>query len=354
MPVPDLLRDLLVATGPSGNEEPAAAVWRAAAAGFAEVTSDTLGNSFARVMAREAGAPTLALAGHIDEIGVIVTNIGEDGLLSYTTLGGFSPETLLAQRLRLIGRDGEVVHGVVGRRRVAPEEPRRDRERSLEHADLHIDIGAKDREEAAGRLRVGDVGVWEGEPMELPNGRLAARALDNRLGCYVALEAARRIGEAGDAQVDVVAVAAVAEEVGHFGAGPAAFSLEPTVALAIDVTWATDVPGGNPRLGGKVDLGGGAVIERGPMINRHVYERLVQTAEEDEIPHAFEISTRVTRTDADMFHVARGGVPTGLVSIPLRYMHTPSEVCSLDDVEACITLIAGFARRLGRNDSYLR
>jgi endoglucanase len=345
---------LLLASGPPGNEEPATRVWRDAAAAFAEVTSDTLGTSFARVRAREPGAPTLALAGHIDEIGVIVTNIGEDGLLSFTTLGGFSPEALYAQRLELVGRDGEVVRGVVGRRRVAPEEPRRERERSLEHSDLHIDIGARSRAEAAARLRVGDAGVWEGEPLELPNGRLASRALDNRLGCYVALEAARRIGEDGGAQVDVVAVAAVSEEVGHFGARAAAFSLEPDVALAIDVTWATDVPGGNPRLAGRVDLGGGAVIERGPMINRHVYELMLRTAEEDGIPHAFEISTRMTRTDADQFHVARGGVPTGLVSIPLRYMHTPCEVCSLDDVESCIALIVGFARRLGRDDSYLR
>jgi endoglucanase len=206
----------------------------------------------------------------------------------------------------------------------------------------------------AALVRVGDAGVWVGEPLELPNGRLASRALDNRLGCYIALESARQVGEAGDAQVDVVAVAAVSEEVGHFGSRAAAFSLEPDVALAIDVTWATDVPGGNPRISGKVDLGGGAVIERGPMIDRHVYELLLRTAEEEGIPHAFEISTRMTRTDADQFQIARGGIPTGLVSIPLRYMHTPCELCSLDDLEACIRLIVGFARRLTRDHSYLR
>jgi endoglucanase len=354
VPVPDLLRELLTASGPPGHEEPAARVWREAAASFAEVTSDTLGTSFARVRAREPGAPTLALAGHIDEIGVIVTNVGEDGFLSFTTLGGFSPEALFAQRLLLVGREEQIVPAVVGRRRAAPEGPRPERERALEHRDLHLDIGARNREEAAALVRVGDVGVWEGEPLELPNARLVSRALDNRLGCYIALEAARRIGEAGDAQVDVVAVAAVSEEVGHFGSRAAAFSLEPEVAIAIDVTWATDVPGGNPRLAGKVDLGGGAVIERGPMIHRRVYELLLRTAEEDEIPHAFEISTRVTRTDADQFHTARGGIPTGLVSIPLRYMHTPSEVCSLDDLEACIRLIVGFGRRLTRDQSYLR
>jgi putative aminopeptidase FrvX len=350
--IPDLLRELLTAAGPAGHEEPAARVWRDAAKAFAEVYGDTLGTSFARVRAPEA-APTLALVGHIDEIGVIVTHVGDDGVLSFTTLGGFAPEALYAQRIRLAGPEGEVL-GVVGRQRVAPQDRGGDRERALEHADLHIDIGARNREDAAGRIRVGDSGIWEGEPLELPNARLVSRALDNRLGSYVALEAARRLGEAGDAQVDVVAVAAVSEEVGHFGSRAAAFSLEPDVALAIDVTWATDVPGGNPRLAGKVDLGGGAVIERGPMINRHVYELLLRTAEEEGIPHAFEISTRATRTDADQLHISRGGVPTGLVSIPLRYMHTPCELCSLDDVEACVRLIVGFARRLTREQSYLR
>jgi len=352
VPIPALLRELLAVAAPAGSEEPAARVWRDGAAPFAEVSSDTLGTSFARVRAGE-GAPTLALVGHVDEIGVIVTNVGEDGLLSFTTLGGFSAEALFAQRVRLIGREGNV-RGIVARRRVAPGDRRGERDHAVEHSDLHIDIGARDRAEATSRIGVGDVGVWEGEPFELPNGRLVSRALDNRLGCYVALEAARRIGEAGDAQVDVVAVAAVSEEVGHFGSQAAAFSLEPDLALAIDVTWATDVPGGNPRLAGKVELGGGAVIERGPMINRHVYELLVRAAEEEEIPHAFEISTRATRTDADQFHIARGGIPTGLISIPLRYMHTPCELCSLDDVEACIRLIVGFARRLTREQSYLR
>jgi putative aminopeptidase FrvX len=350
VPIPDLLRELLLAPGPSGHEEPAARVWRDAASVFAEVSGDTLGTSFARVPAGE-GAPTLALVGHIDEIGVAVTSVGENGLLSYVTIGGFSPEVLLGQRIRLAGRNGEV-RGVVARRLVK-DRPGGERQ-SLEHSDLHIDIGARNREEAEALVRVGDAGVWEGEPFELPNDRFVSRALDNRLGAYIALEAARRIGEAGDAQVDVVAVAAVAEEVGHFGARTAAFALEPDVALAIDVTPATDVPGGDPRRAGKVDLGGGPSIERGPMINAHVFDLLVRAAEEEEIPYAIEVATRVTRTDADQFHVSRGGVPTGLVSIPLRYLHSPCELASLDDLEGTIRLIVAFARRLTREQSYLR
>jgi endoglucanase len=353
MPIPDLLRALLAPAGPSGNEEPVARVWREAASAFAEVHGDTLGTSFARVRASGEGAPTLALVGHIDEIGFAVTSIGENGLLSYVTVGGFSAETFTGQRVRIAGREGDV-RGVVGRRRVTRDGRRGERASQLEHDDLHVDIGARSREEAEAAVRVGDMGVWEGEPFELPNGRIVSRALDNRLGAYVALESARRVAEAGDAEVDVVAVAAVSEEVGLFGARTAAFSLEPDVALAIDVTHATDVPGGNPKLAGKVDLGGGPTIERGPMINRHVYELLVRTAEEEQIPHSFEVSTRATQTDADQVHVSRGGVPTGLVSIPLRYMHSPSELGALEDLENAVRLVAGFARRIGRDQSFVR
>ena len=346
MPVPALLRELLLAPGPPGHEETAARIWREAAAPFAEVTSDTLGSSFARVRAGD-GAPTLALVGHIDEIGIAVTHVSEHGLLSFTTVGGISPEALLGQRVRF----GDV-RGVIGRRRVerrAGGEPPR-----LEVTDLHVDIGARSREEVELLLRIGDTGVWDGEPLELPNARLVSKALDNRLGCYVALEVARRIAETRDAQVDVVAVAAVAEEVGHFGATAAAFSLAPDVALAIDVTWATDVPGGDARRAGKVELGAGPTIERGPMINRHVYDLLEAAAVEEGITHSIEVSARLTHTDADEFHSSRGGVPTGLVSIPLRYMHSPCELCSLDDVEGAIRLIAAFARRLTREESFLR
>jgi putative aminopeptidase FrvX len=349
--VPPALRELLTAVGPSGAEGPAAAAWRGAASAFAEVSSDTLGTSFARVPAGE-GAPTLAIVGHIDEIGFAITHIGEDGLLAYSILGGFDAEQLSAQRVLIAGRDG-LVPGVAGRRRPSREE-RGDR-KALKHSEVHIDIGASSREDAQHLVRPGDVGVWVGEPLELPNGRLASRALDNRLGAYAALEAARRVAEAGDAQVDVVAIAAVQEEVADYsGSRTAAYSLEPQVALAIDVTWATEIPGGDPKLHGKIELGSGAAIMRGPVASPLVADLLAEVAEAEGINHCFEVYTGRTQTDADAVYVSRGGVPTGLVSIPLRYMHSPSEVCSLDDVEAVIALTAAFARRLGRETSFLR
>jgi len=349
--IPPLLRDLLAAVGPSGREGPAAAVWRDAAATFAEVSRDTLGTSFARVRAGD-GAPTLALVGHIDEIGILVTHVGDDGLLAFSVLGGCEPEQLCGQRVVIAGRDG-LVPGVVGRRRLTREERRGDRPR-LEHADLHLDVGATSREDAERLVRAGDAGVWVGGPVELANGRVVSRALDNRLGAYAALEAARRVAEAGDAQVDVVAVAAVQEELGHHGSRTAAFALDPQVALALDVTWTSDVPGGNPKLAGRVEIGSGAAITLGPVVHPAVSDLLVETAEAEGIRHCVETYAGRTQTDADAVHVARGGVPTGVLSIPLRYMHSPVELCSLDDLEAVVALATAFARRLGRETSLLR
>ena len=350
MAAPELLTELLSASGPSGHEEDAARIWRDAASSFAEVTSDTLGTSFARVRAAE-GAPTLAFVGHIDEIGIVITNIEDNGLLSFTPVGGIGADTLAGQRLELMTRNGRIP-AAVGRKRLQPEQLR-DRPR-LELTDLHIDVGATSRQEAEALVRVGDAGVWIGPAVELPNERLLSKALDNRLGAYIALEAARRVAEAGDAQVDVVAVAAVQEEIGLYGARAAAYGLAPDVAIAIDVTPATDVPGGDARRAGKIELGMGAMIARGPTLNKHVTDLLADAAESNGIAHAYEVYSRTTSTDADEIHLARAGIPTGLVSIATRYLHSPNEICALDDVESIIQLLVAFAKRLTRDQSFLR
>jgi endoglucanase len=350
MAAPELLTALLSASGPSGHEEDAARIWREAASQFAEVTSDTMGSSFARVRAGE-GAPTLALVGHIDEIGIAVTNIEESGLLSFTTIGGISPEMLMGQRFELLTRNGRIP-AAISRKRIQPDQMR-DRPRP-ELSDLHADIGATDREQAESLVRVGDPGVWVGPPVELPNDRLLSKSLDNRLGAYIALEAARRIAESRAAQVDVVAVAAVQEEIGLYGARAAAYGLDPQVAIAIDVTPATDYPGGDARRAGKIELGMGAMIARGPTLNKHVTELLGEAAEAESIPHAWEIYTRTTSTDADVIHFTRAGIPTGLLSIPTRYLHSPNEICALEDVESNIRLIVAFATRLSRDQSFIR
>jgi endoglucanase len=350
MAAPELLTALLSASGPSGHEEEPARIWRDAASQFAEVTSDTMGSSFARVRAGE-GAATLALVGHIDEIGIAVTNIEDSGLLSFTTIGGISPEMLMGQRFELLTRNGRLP-AAISHKRIQPEQVR-DRPRP-ELSDLHIDIGATDREQAESLVCVGDPGVWVGPPVELPNDRLLSKALDNRLGAYIALESARRIAESRQAQLDVVAVAAVQEEIGLYGARTAAYGLDPQVAIAIDVTPATDYPGGDPRRAGKIELGMGAMIARGPTLNKHVTELLGEAAEAEGIPHAWEIYARTTSTDADEIHFTRAGIPTGLISIPTRYLHSPNEICALEDVESVIRLIVAFAKRLSRDQSFIR
>src|ERR671939_1259762 len=209
MPIPPVLRSLLTATGPSGYETAPAAAWRDAAGAFAEITTDVMGSSWARVRGTADG-PTMAIVGHIDEIGLIVTHIDDDGFLRFAGIGGWDTQILVGQRVELATRDG-VVPGVIGKK---PIHLLKDDERKkvAEIRELHIDIGARDGDEARGLVRVGDVAVIAGEPVELPNGRVVSRSMDNRLGCYVAYEAARLIAEAGSAVGDVVAGGAVPEE----------------------------------------------------------------------------------------------------------------------------------------------
>ena len=350
--VPALLRELLSASGPSGYERPAAEMWRAAARDFgAEVSGDALGSSIARVAGGTPGL-RLAIVGHIDEIGLIVTNIDDEGFLWFRPVGGWDAEVLVGQRVRISTRDGSVP-GVIGKK---PIHLLRDEERKKlsEIRDMHIDIGARDGDEARGRVRVGDVAVIEGGALELPNGRLAARALDNRLGSFVALEAARLVAQGDRAECEVVAVAAVQEEITFAGSRTTAYELAPTVAVVVDVTHATDAPGISTKELGAHALGSGPVINRGSTIHPRVFELLHETAEAEELPFTIEASARATGTDADAIHLSRAGVPTGLVSIPLRYMHSPVETVDLEDVHRAARLLAAFARRLGAEETFLR
>jgi putative aminopeptidase FrvX len=342
--VPDLLRKLLTAPGPSGYETAPAAVWREAAEGFATVTSDALGSSVARVAGTSDG-PLLVVLGHIDEIGLMVTHVDDNGFAFFLPVGGFRSDVLNGQRVEVATKGGPVP-GVIGRKggkRLKPGE----KPEQLELEDLHIDVGARDRAEALERLQIGDVAVLATQPAELMGGRLASRSLDNRLGAYVALEAARKVAEAGGAPGDVAAVAAVQEEVGDFGgARTTVFALDPRVALAVDVTGATDIPDGDPKLDGEAKLGGGPIVNRGSTINPKVFELLVETAEAEGIGYTVNVSAGDTHTDMDAAYASRAGVATGLISLATRYIHTPGEVVSLDDVEATVRLVAAFAQRL--------
>jgi putative aminopeptidase FrvX len=350
-----LLRDLLAARGPSGYETAPAAVWRAAAEAFgARVSTDLVGTPSAAVPARGDGTlRRLVVMGHIDEIGLIVTHVDDEGYLWFREVGGWDAQILVGQRVALGTRGGEIV-GVIGKK---PIHLLRDEERKkvAEVRDLHIDIGAKDGAQARELVRIGDVAVIDGEPVRLPNGRLAARAMDNRLGSFVALEAARLVAEAGGAPGwEVVAVAAAQEETTFGGSRTSAFSLEPDAAIVVDVTHATDAPGIDVKESGKHELGSGPVLSRGSTLHPRLSELLYETAERERIPFTVEAIGRNTGTDADAVHLSRGGVPTALVSIPLRYMHSPVELVQLEDVHAAAALIAAAALALDGETSFAR
>ncbi|MGH2924751.1 MAG: M42 family metallopeptidase [Solirubrobacterales bacterium] len=339
---PELLANLLDAPAPSGYEGPASAIWRAAA-GFAELTSDALGSSVARI--GEPGAtPLLAVVGHIDEIGLVITHVDSSGFLYFAPIGGWDPQILVGQRVRIEGRDGPVA-GVVGRK---PIHLLKDEQRKavVELREMHIDIGAGGEEEALQRVRIGDPAVIAAEPVTLGGGRLVSRSLDDRIGSYVALEALRRVADRGGLKAGMAAVAAVQEEIGAHGARAAAFSLEPDLAIAVDVTHATDAPGVEEKELGHHPLGSGAVIARGSTLSPAISERLMATADRLEIPYTVEASGSRTYTDADVIQIARAGIPVALVSIPLRYMHSPVELADLADIDAAVELIAGFATSL--------
>ena len=351
MPIPELLERLLTTPGPSGQEEAAAAVWREAAAAFGEVETDVLGSSQVRVPGT-AGGPSLAVIGHIDEIGAVVTHVGDDGFAALRPLGGWDPHVLLGQRVEVLTRAGRIPGVVVARK----QKVKRGADRKvLEHDDLVLDLGARDGEEARSLVRVGDAFVAAGPPLELRNGRVASRSFDNRIGCYVALEVARRVAEAGGAPGDVHGLAVVQEEVGDFaGARTTAFGLEPAVAIAVDVTHASDVRGGDPADDGEVKLGGGPSLTRGPSLHPGIFELLSETAEAEGIACQLEVTRGHTHTDADAFYLSRRGIATGLVSVPLRYMHSPAEVAELGDIEAAIRLLVAFARRLEPGTTFAR
>jgi putative aminopeptidase FrvX len=347
---PPLLDALLRVPAPSGYEEPAAAVWREAA-GFAELRTDALGSSVALVEGAGEG-PTLAIVGHIDEIGLVITHIDDEGFLYFVPIGGWDPQILVGQRVVIAGLDGEVP-GVLGKKPIhlLKDEARK---KITECSDMHIDIGVSDRDEAAKLVRVGDPVVIAAEPLELPNGRLASRSLDNRLGSYVALEVARRVSEGEGIAASVAGVAAAQEEVTLGGSQTVAFSLEPDVAVAVDVTHATDAPGVDKKENGDHKLGSGPVIGRGSTLSAKVTALLIETAESEGIEHTLEASGRYTGTDADAIQLSRGGIPTGLVSIPLRYMHSTVELVQLSDVEGAIELLVAFAGRLEAGIDFTR
>ena len=348
----DFLKRLLDTPGPSGFEAAAARVWREEAERFADaVDVDVSGNSYATLGA--GGAPRVMLAGHVDEIGLMTTHIDEDGFLYIDGIGGWDPQVLVGQRVRILTREGTVM-GVIGKKPIHLIKPD-EREKASKLTDLWIDIGTRGREAVLARgVRVGDPAVIDAQLVELDGDLIASRSIDNRIGAYIVLEALRLLAEDRPA-AQVTAVATAQEEIGYSGGGArtSAFRLEPDVAIVVDVTFATDAPGIEKKEVGEHKVGGGPVLTRGSAAHPLVFEALVEAAEREEIPYSITASPRFTSTDADAIYLTRSGVATGIVSIPNRYMHSPNEVVSIGDLERAARLIAAFVRGLGPDTDFV-
>ena len=334
----DFLKRLMNAISPSGYELDAVRVFRKEAEAFAaEVRTDVHGN--VDVVVNPGGSPRVMLAGHYDEIGFIVTLIDAHGYLWISPIGGWDAQIPQGQRVAIRTAQG-VVPGVIGKVPVHVQKPD-ERNRVTPLTDLWVDIGAKNRKEAEKRVSVGDPMVIDQGVAELPNGRLAGRAFDDRAGAFVVLETARRLADMAP-QAEIHAVGTVQEEIGSRGATTSAFGIAPDVGIAVDVTFATDHPmmDGAEKREGKVSLGGGPVLSRGANINPVLYDHLLATAKKRKIPVQIVADGRATPTDADPIQLSRAGVAAALVSIPLRYMHTPSEIVAVDDLDRTVELLA--------------
>jgi tetrahedral aminopeptidase len=344
----DFLRRLLETPSPSGYEQPVQEVVRGYVKDFADrVTTDVHGNVIA---ARNPEAPLRVMfAGHADQIGFLVQYIDAEGFLYVQPIGGWDPTVLIGQKLT-VWTAGGPLYGVIARKPIhlLTEEERKQVPRLK---DLWVDIGAKDKAEAAELVRIGDPLTLELGFTEMRNHLASSPAMDNKTGLWVAIEALRR-ASLKKLNCALFAFSTVQEEIGLRGATTSTYGVNPHVGIAIDVTHATDCPTIDKKQEGDVALGKGPVIYRGPNMNPVVVEKLIETAVAGQVAYQIAASGRATPTDANTIQTSRGGVATGLVSIPNRYMHSPVEMISLDDIDRAADLLAGFALRLTGDEKF--
>jgi putative aminopeptidase FrvX len=337
--VKDFFLSLLQTASPSGYEQVAAGLWREYCRSFANsISSDFHGNSFATVTGKQD--LRIMLAGHIDEIGFIVSYIDEQGFVHFRPIGGHDRSLIAGRGVNVLSATGPL-YGVLGRKAIhllTPEE----RKKIPEYENIWIDIGVANREEAEAIVQLGDAVVYDGQPQFMGNDLIVSRGLDDKAGALVVARALQLI--ASDQVVaSVTAVATVQKEIGLRGARTSAFAMDPHIGIAVDVTHATDHPEINPRREGKIDLGAGPVILRGANANPVLVDLFIETARARQIPYQIDAIGGGTGTDANAIQLSRSGVATALLSIPLRYMHTPREIVSLSDIENAAKLIAAVA-----------
>jgi putative aminopeptidase FrvX len=332
------LKTLLETPSPSGFERPVQDVVRGWARPCAdEVRTDRHGNAIA--IRNPAGQPRIMLAGHCDQIGLMVQHIDDNGYLYVQPIGGWDMQVLLGQYLTVWTRQGPIA-GVVSRR--APHLlTSEERNKVPQFTDIWIDVGAKDRKEAESAVTPGDPVTFVLGYRELRNGLAAAPGMDDKVGVWTVMEALRLL-KGRPLHAAVYCVSTVQEEVGLRGATTSTYGIHPAVGIAVDVCHATDTPGNDKKSLGDTRLGNGPAVFRGPNINPHVFERLQETARVHEIGIQVRGAPRATGTDANAMQLSRDGVATALVGIPNRYMHSPVEVVALDDLNRAARLLAEF------------
>ena len=348
-PAPEFLVDLLNSRSPTGHEfEAQAVIDRYLEPVADDYRKDAMGNRIATLNPK--GDPCFMMAGHIDELGLIISYVDDRGYIYFETLGGHDRSMISGRRVVILTRKGPV-KGVTGKRAIhlmAPE----DRKKVPETHEIWIDIGAKTKEEALQRVAIGDPAVYD-QSFELIHGSVGvARAFDDRAGAYLVCEVLRRLAKRKKCHARVVSVATTQEEIGTRGATTSSFAVDPQVAIAVDVGHATDHPDADPRKYGYFEQGKGPILTRGPNVNPLLFQRLLDLAEANKIPYQVEADSRPTGTDARAIQMARGGVATGVLSIPLRYMHTPSELVDLEDIENGVKLLVAFAESLKKGENF--
>jgi putative aminopeptidase FrvX len=343
------LEQLVNAPSPSGFEQSAQSVVREYVSQFAdEVRTDVMGNVIA--VLNPDGKPRVMLAGHCDEIGFMIRYITDQGFLHFSPIGGVDAHLVPGQKVHIHTSRGPIL-GVVGKKAIHLMEAE-ERKKVLQFHQQWIDIGAASRKQAEKRVSVGDPVTFATTFERLDGDIAVARGFDDKMGSFVVMEALR-LASRGKPKAALFAVSTVQEEVGLRGATTSAFALEPDVAVAVDVTHGTDYPDADKKRFGDVKLGAGPVLHRGPNMNPIVARRLTSAAEKSRVAHQLVGVPGRSGTDAWAMQLARGGVATSVVSVPLRYMHTPIEVLHLRDLEGAAKLLAAFVAGLTPNVDFI-
>jgi tetrahedral aminopeptidase len=342
----DFFKKLLETPSPSGFERPIQDLVRRYVSDFADrVSTDLHGNVIA---VKNPDSPLrVMLAGHCDQIGMLVQHIDAEGYIYVQTIGGWDPQQLVGQRMT-VWTAGGPIPAVISRKAIhlLTEE---ERKQVVKLKDMWLDIGAKDKAEAQELVQIGDPVTLELGFQEMRNNFANSPGMDDKCGLWVCLEALRRASQT-KLNCALFAVSTVQEEIGLRGAQTSAFGIDPQIGIAVDVTHATDCPTIEKKQEGDVALGKGPVIYRGPNMNPRVVERLIAAAKTGDIPYQLAASGRATGTDANSIQVTRAGVAAALVSIPNRYMHSAVETISMDDIDRAADLLAAFAVDLSGND----